>query len=159
MAGKYFCEECGTEMDLSISDICPVCAKKAGPSKAGTSKVSATESYHDKATFGLDENVASALCYVLGWLTGIIFILVEKDNKVVRFHAMQSILTFISLGILGWIVGLMTIGSYSYGVWAAVGTVIVIIEIILWVLLIYKAYQGETYELPIVGSIAAKQLE
>ena len=44
-----------------------------------------------KATFGLDENIASAACYVLGWLTGIIFFLMEKDNKTVRFHAMQSV--------------------------------------------------------------------
>lgn len=53
-----------------------------------------------KATFGLDENVASAACYVLGWLTGIIFFLMEKDNKTVRFHAMQSVLTFLPLTIL-----------------------------------------------------------
>ena len=45
----------------------------------------------EKATFGLDENIASALTYVLTFLTGIIFILVEKENKTVRFHAMQSI--------------------------------------------------------------------
>ena len=57
-----------------------------------------------KATFGLEENVASAACYLLTWVTGIIFFLMEKDNKTVRFHAMQSILTFLPLMILAWII-------------------------------------------------------
>ena len=54
----------------------------------------------EKATFGLDENIASALTYVLGFLTGIIFFLMEKENKTVRFHAMQSIITFLGLTIV-----------------------------------------------------------
>lgn len=140
-------------MDLSISDVCPVCSRKAGTSKTGTSKIAASESYGDKATFGLDENVASALCYVLGWLTGLIFILVEKDDKTVRFHAMQSILTFLPLGILGWIIGTM---GYAF---VFIGGLILIVEIILWVVLIYKAYKGEIFMVPIVGSIAANQLK
>lgn len=146
-------------MDLSIDKVCPACGREADTSKKVSSKTVTSESYGDKATFGLDENVASALCYVLGWLTGILFILVEKDNKVVRFHAMQSILTFLSLGILAWIIGLMGIGSYtSFGLWAAIGSLIFIVELILWVVLIIKAYQGETFMVPIVGSIAANQL-
>ena len=149
-----FCGNCGAKMDLAISDVCPNCG-----AKAGTAKSSASKSSSDSATFGLDENIASALCYALCWLTGIIFILVEKDNKTVRFHAMQSILTFLPLGILAWIIGAMGTGYYGVNmIYGAIGTIIVIIELILWVVLMYKAYQGETYMLPIVGSIAAKQL-
>ena len=163
-----FCEGCGTKLDLSISDTCPTCGKaagKGGPKKSYSSSVS----HDDSATFGLDENIASALCYVLGWLTGIIFLLVEKDNKTVRFHAMQSILTFLPLMILGWflsaIVAAMTFGAGYYGafgVWSIlglIGTLIFIIEIILWLVLMYKAYMGEKFMVPIAGAIAAKQLE
>lgn len=151
-------------MDLSISNSCPICGKVAGAQKAVTPKPTASESYGDKATFGLDENIASALCYLLGWLTGIIFLLVEQNNKVVRFHAMQSILTFLFLGILGFIISMMTIGSgysyaYSFGMWALVGTLISVVQIILWLVLMIKAYQGELFMVPIVGNIAAHQLD
>ncbi|NYT06261.1 MAG: DUF4870 domain-containing protein [Methanomicrobiales archaeon] len=101
-----------------------------------------------KATFNLDENVASAACYVLGWLTGIIFFLMEKENKTVRFHAMQSIITFLSLSILsyifGWISGLLSL-------------LISLLTLILWLVLMIKAYQGEKFKLPIVGDIAEGQ--
>ncbi|MEI8331401.1 MAG: hypothetical protein WCF90_07110 [Methanomicrobiales archaeon] len=60
-----------------------------------------------KATFGFDENMASATCNVLTWLTGIIFLLVERDNKTVKFHAMQSILTFLPLTIVSFIISMI----------------------------------------------------
>ena len=137
-------------MDLSIDRKCPACGAVAGASRS--SVTTSSESY-DTATFGLSENVASALCYVLAWVTGIIFILVEKENKTVRFHAMQSILTFLPLGILAWIVGLM---GYAF---AWIGGLILLVEFILWIVLIIKAYQGEKFMVPIVGPIAAKELE
>jgi uncharacterized membrane protein len=123
----------------------------------------------EKATFGLDENVASAACYVLGWVTGIIFFVMEKDNKTVRFHAMQSILTFLPLMILVWIIGfvvtMMTIGAGVYGavgIWAILGlvmTLIWIVMLLLWLFLMYKAYQGEKFLVPIVGAIAESQVK
>ena len=122
-----------------------------------------------KTSMNLDENVASLLCYVLTWLTGIIFYLVEKENKTVRFHALQSILTFIPLTVLGWILGWIgrpSVGwgygytGYSYNpgipalVWVSYG--IWALTAILWLILIIKAYQGEKFKLPIVGDIAEK---
>jgi uncharacterized membrane protein len=122
-----------------------------------------------KATFGLDENVASAACYVLGWLTGIIFFLMEKDNKTVKFHAIQSILTFLPLTILYWILGMvfgmMVYGAGMYGavgVWgilSLLSTLIAIVMLILWLFLMFKAYQGEKFKVPIVGAIAANQVK
>ena len=119
-----------------------------------------------KSTMGLEENVASALCYVLIWLTGIIFFFMEKENKTVRFHAMQSILTFIPLTILGWILGWIgapSIGwGYSYNpgipalVWAS--WVIWLITGLLWLILMFKAYKGEKFKLPVIGDIAEKQV-
>jgi uncharacterized membrane protein len=122
-----------------------------------------------KATFGLEENVASAACYLLTWVTGIIFFLMEKDNKTVRFHAMQSILTFLPLMILIWIIGailtMMVFGAGMYGavgIWGIVSLIIMLIWIImflLWLFLMFKAYQGEKFKVPIVGDIAEKQVK
>jgi uncharacterized membrane protein len=103
-----------------------------------------------KTAGGLDENVAAALAYGLGWITGAAFLLVEPANKFVRFHALQSVLTFGGLSVawivvmatipfLGWLIGLVVIP------WVSVG---------LWLLLMYKAYRGERYKLPFVGDIA-----
>ena len=123
-----------------------------------------------KSTMGLEENVASALCYVLTWLTGIIFFFMEKENKTVRFHAMQSILTFIPLTILGWILGWIGQPSFGYGgygyygysyspgipalVWAS--WAIWAITGLLWLILVFKAYKGEKFKLPVIGDIAEK---
>ncbi|MCX6672007.1 MAG: DUF4870 domain-containing protein [Euryarchaeota archaeon] len=121
-----------------------------------------------KATFGLDENVASAACYVLTWVTGIIFFVMEKDNKTVRFHAMQSILTFIPLMILWWIIGtiytMMVFGAGIYGavgIWGILSIISLLISIVmllLWLFLMFKAYQGEKFKVPIVGAIAENQV-
>lgn len=112
----------------------------------------------EKTSTGLEENVAGLLAYLLGIITGIVFYVIEKENKFVRFHAMQSIITFGALFIIsiivvpiiaivpviGWIIG----GLLSIIIW--------IITIVLWVILMYKAYKGEKFKLPIVGNIAEK---
>jgi len=101
----------------------------------------------EKATFGLDENIASAACYVLGWLTGIIFFLVEKNNKTVRFHAMQSTITFLALTVIAIILG---------SIWF-LGVFVIIIELlafILWLYLIIRAWQGDKVKLPFIGDVA-----
>jgi len=103
-----------------------------------------------KTSTGLDENVAGLLCYVLGWISGIVFILIEQENKFVRFHAIQSIVVFgaltIASGILSWI---PFIGAFF--VW-----VIGVLSIILWIVLMVKAYQGTRYKLPWSGNLAEK---
>ena len=104
-----------------------------------------------KATFGLDENVASAACYVLTWLTGIIFLLLEKDNKTVRFHAMQSILTFLPLTIISVIIGMIPF------IWF-VSVLIWLVMVILWLVLIIKSFRGEKFMAPVVGEMAEKQI-
>lgn len=93
-----------------------------------------------------------AAAYLLGFITGIIFLLVEKQSKFVRFHAMQSTILFggvfvinIALGfipILGWLVGLLL--SFA--------------TFVLWIVCMWKAFQGEMYKVPFVGDIAEKQL-
>jgi uncharacterized membrane protein len=108
-----------------------------------------------KTSMGLDENLAGVLCYVLGWVTGIVFLLLEKENKFVRFHAWQSIATFLPLTILIWIVQWFFWVPFVGG---AIIWLLWVLWLILWLVLMFKAYQGEKYKLPIVGDFAEKQL-
>jgi uncharacterized membrane protein len=104
---------------------------------------------------GLAENVAGLLCYVLGWVTGIIFILIDK-RPFVRFHAAQSIVVFGALTLLrigfGIVMGIG--GVVGFGLWALVSMVLGLLTVILWILLMIKAYQHELFRVPIAAPIA-----
>ena len=113
-----------------------------------------------KTVTGLPENTEAALTYVLGWVSGLVFLLVEKDNKKIRFHAMQSLITFGGLHLL-----MVVLSSLSYVSFFIIGpilsllsTVVGLLFFVLWLILIVKAYQGEQYALPIVGDFVKKQL-
>ncbi len=81
----------------------------------------------DKTSTGLTENVAGLLCYVLGWVSGFVFILTEQENKFVRFHAMQSIISFGTITIIGGVLGwIPVIGTFF--AW-----ILSVISFILWV--------------------------
>ena len=97
---------------------------------------------------GLKKNTAGALAYVLGPITGVIFLILEKD-PFVRFHAMQSIVTFVVLFVLQWVLGLTI-------VLLVLVPLVGIVSFILWLLLIYKAWMGEEWEVPILGKVARK---
>jgi uncharacterized membrane protein len=104
----------------------------------------------EKTSTGFDANVAAALSYLVGFVTGIIFLLVEKENRFVRFHALQSTLVFagiVAIDILLQIVPFL----------GALVVVFVVIPLsaILWLVLMFKAYQGEDFKLPLVGQMAA----
>ena len=98
---------------------------------------------------GLKKNTTAALSYVLGPVTGVIFLVLEKD-PFVRFHAMQSIVVFGGLFVLQWVLGLTIILLPLVPLAGVLG-------FILWLVLIYKAWQGEKWEVPFVGKFA-KQL-
>lgn len=103
-----------------------------------------------KTSMNLEENVAGLLCYVVGWITGIVFLVLEKENTFVRFHALQSILTFLPLSVIAWLLGWIPFVGW------ALGALVSILMVILWLILMYKAYQGERYKLPLAGEIAEK---
>jgi len=100
---------------------------------------------------GLKKETTSALCYVLGPITGIIFLILEKDPTV-RFHAMQSIVTFVGLFALQWILTLSIILVFLV-------PLVGILMFVLWLLLIYKAWMGESWEVPVFGKLAKKLLK
>ena len=101
-----------------------------------------------KTALGLDRNVSALLAYVLGWVSGLAIILIEKEDDFVRFHAMQSIVTFGALTLLSVVFGTM------FMFMGIMVSLIQIAGIALWILLIVKAYQGEKFMLPVIGEIA-----
>lgn len=115
-------------------------------------------------TLGMGERIEGALCYLLGFISGIIFLIVEKDNKFVRFHALQSIATFLPLYVIvsqiERVISIPTVGFqmnlFGLLVAATLLSIIWTLIAILWLLLIYKASRGEKYKLPIVGTLAEK---
>ncbi|MCD6559989.1 MAG: DUF4870 domain-containing protein [Palaeococcus sp.] len=106
-----------------------------------------------KTSLGLDENVEGALAYLLGFITGIAFLLLEKESDFVRFHAMQSTIVFLGLFIIDVILRLIPFLGWLLGI------LISLIGLIVWIMGMIKAYQGELYKFPIVGDIAEGQLE
>jgi uncharacterized membrane protein len=107
----------------------------------------------NKTGSGLQENVAGLLCYVLGWITGIIFLLIEKDNKFVRFHAVQSIVVFGAYTVLVIVLNFVPLIGWI------ISTIVGILAFILWIVLMVKAYQGQLYKLPVAGNIAENQVK
>ena len=100
---------------------------------------------------GLKKETAGALAYVLGPITGIFFLVTNKD-PFVRFHAMQSTVVFGVLFILQWLLGI-TIILFP------VSVIISLVTFVFWLILIYKAWQGMEWEAPILGKVARNLLK
>lgn len=105
-----------------------------------------------KTSMGLEPNLAGLLCYVLGWVTGLIFFILEKENQLVRFHAMQSIVTFGAITVVSIILSFIPFIGWILG-W-----LLGVLGFILWIILMIKAYQGQRYKLPWAGDFAEKQV-
>jgi uncharacterized membrane protein len=99
-----------------------------------------------------NENLLAAASYLLGFVTGIIILLVEKQNKFVRFHAMQSTILFGGIFVINIVLGFIPILGWL------VGLLLSFVAFILWIVLMWKSFQGETYKVPYVGDLAEKQL-
>ena len=145
-----FCSKCGGEVAAGAG-FCPKC----GEAQSGGAAV-----VQQSAQPGMAENVAGFLCYLFGWVTGLIFFLIDK-RPFVRFHAAQSMVVFgglhvinIALGIF-FGAGMMFRGGFgAFGMGAALYGLISLVGLILWILLMVKAYQHEKFEVPIAGGIA-----
>jgi uncharacterized membrane protein len=107
----------------------------------------------ERTSAGVDANVAAALSYLVGFVTGIIFLLVEKENKFVRFHAMQSTLVFLGIVAIDILLQLVPILGALMVVF-----IVIPVSAVLWLLLMFKAYQGEEFKLPLVGQMAADRI-
>ena len=142
-----FCPKCGTE-NPEYAKFCTKCGAELVPPTGG-SETPATPPA--QTSIGLQPNIAGLLCYVAGWITGIIFLVIEKKSQFVRFHAWQSIMTFAALNVayliffripvIGWVI-----------TW-----IISILSFVLWIILIIQAGTGKMWKLPLVGDWAEKQ--
>ena len=126
------------------------------PQEQAPAEKTSPESGTETTSTGLEPKVAGLLCYVLGWISGLVFLLLEPRNKFIRFHAKQSIIVFgainaivIALSILGWI-------PFLGVIFHIINYIIGAIAFVLWVVLMVKAYQGTMYKLPWVGDRVEK---
>ena len=154
-----FCPSCGAPVEGRYCAKCGTAVDPAAPAAA-----SPAVNLPAVSAPGLPENTAAALCYVLGFVTGIIFLVLEpyNKNKLIRFHAFQSI--FLNIAWIGVFIALSIIGIVLLPI-PFLGPMLSIIlhlgvslgAFILWLMLMYKAYNRERWVLPIIGPLAEKQ--
>jgi len=151
-----FCSACGAE--VSGAAFCPKCGAAQGAVAAPAGGVAAASA---PATSGMEENVAGLVSYILGWITGLIFLLIDK-RPFVKFHAAQSIAfniaviaIWIVFGIISGIISAITVamhipvGFLTFFLWPVIGLAF----FVTWIFLMIKAYNHEMFKLPIIGNI------
>jgi uncharacterized membrane protein len=116
-------------------------------------EIKETKNKLGKTSIGMEPNIAALLSYVLFFVSGIVFYIIEKKNKFVRFHAMQSIIVFAFFFVAHFVFGVLYIipflGRILYNLF-------LIFELVVWIVLMVKAFQGDMFKLPVVGDIADK---
>jgi uncharacterized membrane protein len=152
-----FCANCGAEM---TGNFCPKCGAEAPSQQQQYQAPTGSPA----AGAGLTTNAASALCYLLGFITGIIFLVLSpyNQNREVRFHAFQSI--FLSVGIfvvffaLGIISTMMfAISTVFWGLFSVIYLALNVGVFVLWIYMMWQTYQGKRIVLPVIGPLAEKQ--
>jgi uncharacterized membrane protein len=160
-----FCAKCGAQLAAGAG-FCPACGTAVGGQNVSTSTgAAAAPAQSGVATTGMTNNVAGALCYIVGFITGIVFLVLEPYNKnrFVRFHAFQSIFfsaACIVFSIIWSTIFVSLLFTPGIGLWGLMSMIYLVIRLAMfgaWLFLMYKAYNNEEYKLPIIGEIAAKQ--
>jgi uncharacterized membrane protein len=116
---------------------------------------------YTETSIGLDENIASAIAYALGFFSGIVLFFLEKDNQQVRWHAAQSMVVFGTLIVGGWVLNAvlwtLVFSTFAFGLWSFVSlltTALWLGVLVLWVYLVVTAYGGKTVRVPIAAGVA-----
>ncbi len=109
-------------------------------------------------SMGMDAKVAAGLSYVLGWITGLIFFFMEKQNRFVRFHAMQSIIFFGGISVVQILLNIIERLDIPFLplVAACIGGLLGLVTLVGWIVLMINAFQGKYFKLPVVGDYAEK---
>jgi|SRR5580700_2942835 uncharacterized membrane protein len=147
------CTKCGAAV-ADNAGFCPNC----GAALAGAGGVATSNAMTQT---GMKENVAGLLCYVLGWVTGLIFFIIDK-RPFVQFHAKQSIVTFGGLSILRILLGIFLGVSFvtgapgGFSVAVALFDLLYLVGVILWIICMIKAYQGERFRVLVAADLADK---
>jgi uncharacterized membrane protein len=143
------CPSCGAQLD-ETSVFCGACGKPVAPSAASGAPTAAPATPGQVG--GLTENVAGMLAYVT-FIPAIIFLVIEpfNRNRFVRFHSFQCIFFAVF-----WIALNIVLAFIPFLGWALSG-LLSLVGLVIWLLLLFKAYQGEKFKLPIIGDMAEKQ--
>ena len=165
-----FCPQCGAEAPGSF---CPRCGASVASASAPAGDYTAPGAGYTPPpppgtpleAQGMSTNTASALCYLVGLVTGIIFLVIApyNQNKVVRFHAFQSIfmhigliIVFIGLGIIGSLFGIITHGLATL-LTLFLWPLLCLACFLLWLYMMWAAYNNKMIVLPVIGPLAQKQ--
>lgn len=161
-----FCASCGAALTQE-SGFCGGCGKRIGPADqmpVPAALATPTGTAGIAVSAGLESNLAAALSYALGLVTGILFLVLEpyKNDRFVRFHAMQSVLFSAACVVfaIAWSIVVRILLSIS--VWLALATaplrmLISLGIFLLWLYVIYQAYSKREFRIPFIGELAAKQ--
>jgi uncharacterized membrane protein len=113
-------------------------------------------------SMGMDANIAAGLSYIVGWITGLIFFIMEKQNRFVRFHAMQSILFsaaltafYVLLNIVSFALAIASIPFLGL-LLSGIGFLVAIVTLVVWIFLVINAFQGKYFKLPVLGNYAER---
>jgi uncharacterized membrane protein len=144
-----FCSNCGKETG---SNFCAQCGAAVGGAATAAAPVSMAS---------LQTNVAAALCYLLGLVTGIVFLVLApyNQNSTIRFHAFQSIFVNIAWFAVWIVIGILE-SAMPFGIHfmvALLSGLVSLIGFLGWLFLMWKAYRGEKIVLPVVGPLAEQQ--
>ena len=156
-----FCSKCGAK-NPKRAKFCSKCGAELGV--AGTPTKDAAKPEAESST-ELSPNLAGFLCYVAMWITGIVFVLLEKKSTFVKFHAWQSIMTFVVLTVVQIILlTIVAIVPDSPALWivadvfSTFSVIVWLIIVGLWIALMILAYQGKMWKVPWAGDWAEKQI-
>lgn len=111
-----------------------------------------------KSIFGLSENIVAALSYVFTFFSGIVVLILERENKFVRFHALQSTIWFIFLSVLGWVLRMLRHIPLISLLASPVAWAIGVISFFSLIWLALSALKGRTFKLPIIGDVVWAQI-
>jgi|HubBroStandDraft_6_1064221.scaffolds.fasta_scaffold16525_1 uncharacterized membrane protein len=163
-----FCKACG--QDAGQASFCPKCGVAQGASPAGGAQSAAVATPAAQAaeypTAGMDENIAGLLCYVFGWISGLIFLLIDK-RPFVKFHGAQSIALNIALVIvwIGYVIFSFILTAITVAMHVPIGflsfflfPLIGLAFLAIWIFMMFKAYNHEKYKLPVIGNIVEKMV-
>lgn len=149
-----FCPNCGSQVTGSF---CPNCGTQVSGTTGSTGGAGYSSVPPTASVGGLTENVASALCYLFGFLSGIIFLVLApyNQNRTIRFHAFQSIFLTIAWFACSIIVAML--GSITHGLFWLLSPVVGLMFMLVWLYMMYTAFTNKKVKLPVIGDLAEKQ--
>ena len=148
-----FCSKCGTE-NPEGSNFCSKCGTGLGVAAKPTEDGAKPEA---ESSTGMSPDIAGLLCYLFMWITGIVFVVIEKKSTFVKFHAWQSIMTFGVLTVALLILTSIPSNGWILSILIGIPSILIgILMVVLWIILLIQAGTGKMWKVPGVGDWAEK---